>query len=391
MYFQEWASGLPPEPGCCVAMSGRAPGNLLQSPLPEAPNQTSPSQCAVLSVGGDSQTALQQGDMVSASTGSASSISSPDIDGSPSSAGLVPSLSSGGFIASASSGGLVSSPTALVPGGLVQLPAETFPATGPQQVTPTSASPPAAPGFSTQPPQTLMQAPPTIRPRFPFAFDKKVMRPSAELLFNQTRVYQAELMRRASTNTGSRYPCSSISAGQTRAPFNLAVSQFARGPGDIMMASGNRVQPDAAPKLTASVVRRGRASAKGNQILTQVKRESYRSLMCSLCNKMFNSQSGLQRHINTSHKDAKDKPFKCQECGKGFLSERTLKMHTNMHLGVYPYHCQFCNKGFPNQDNLKGHLASHTNVKEFRCEQCGQEFTYRTSLNQHVAKTHHLQ
>ncbi len=145
------------------------------------------------------------------------------------------------------------------------------------------------------------------------------------------------------------------------------------------------LKSQAAKKVKNETIR----SKSDQQTLKQVmKSESYVALYCTLCNKMFTSQSGLQRHINTAHKDPKDKPFKCVSCGKGFLSERTLKTHTNMHLGVYPYHCQYCQKGFPNQDNLKGHLASHTNVKQFRCESCGQEFTYRTSLNQHIAKAH---
>lgn len=235
-------------------------------------------------------------------------------------------------------------------------------------------------GFPPPPSPMSPQALKDSRKPPPFAFSREVRSTTTEFFCNQTRVYQTQVMQRSSANMDR--PCGTHTSltNPDATPLNLALSQFVHAP------TAPQVQAPEFKTLKPAPSSKKSLGAAIDSTLSQIMKSA--ALYCSLCSKTFTTQSGLQRHINTAHKEAKDKPFKCKECGKGFLSERTLKTHTNMHLGVYPYHCQFCNKGFPNQDNLKGHLASHTNIKEFKCGHCGQEFTYRTSLNHHIAKAH---
>jgi len=79
---------------------------------------------------------------------------------------------------------------------------------------------------------------------------------------------------------------------------------------------------------------------------------------------------------------------RCMECGKYYSSVTTLRVHTDMHKGLYPYHCQYCGQGFAATNNLKGHLAKHTGVKAFMCHICKKKFTYGQVLKEHMRKQH---
>ena len=51
-------------------------------------------------------------------------------------------------------------------------------------------------------------------------------------------------------------------------------------------------------------------------------------------------------------------------CSRTFLGAWGLKVHEDIHLGIYPYKCPYCGKGFSSQTNLRGHLVRHTGVRE---------------------------
>ena len=385
VYFQEWPSGLV-VPGCSVEMGGRAanidntPSNILS---PQAPSQNVAPQVP-LAV----NTCPPQAQINILSPGQSSVMSSPSVESISPVAPLVPGIP-------------IQSPSPHLQSPITPIhsPSETVQGTSVPLHSPSASvvgfSPHSTPVSPVADDDTMADP-----PRNPFALGRRLTDPIPEVLYNPSRGFQNQSLRRASTGQ-PQYTTNPSLINPRAAPLNLALPPLSLPnitSGQNLLDSmiiKTEVQSETSlfggiPKTTTSAQKKTtKCESKGDQTLNQViKSEGYVALYCTLCNKMFTSQSGLQRHINTAHKDPKDKPFKCQDCGKGFLSERTLKTHTNMHLGVYPYHCQYCNKGFPNQDNLKGHLASHTNVKEFKCDQCGQEFTYRTSLNQHIAKAH---
>ena len=387
MYFQEWPSGLA-VPDCSVAMGGRAasidntPGNILS---PQAPSQNVTPQVS-LAVNACQQQV--ENNMLSSEQNSV--LPPPGVESiSPAALSLISGAS------------LHSPPTSIQsPPAPLHSPAETRHATSLPLQLPLAAAV-GFPSHSTPISPVVHVSAVIDRQRSSFALSRHVTDPTVEPIYNQPRAYQNQVhgMQRQS-NTQPPYISNSTSKSPGATALNLALSQLGiststrgRSLFDNLVTkskvhAGTSVSESVSKTQTAAH-KKVKADPKGEKLLSQVmKSETYVALYCTMCNKMFASQSGLQRHINTAHKDPKDKPFKCQDCGKGFLSERTLKTHTNMHLGVYPYRCQYCSKGFPNQDNLKGHLASHTNVKEFKCDQCGQEFTYRTSLNQHIAKAH---
>ena len=58
---------------------------------------------------------------------------------------------------------------------------------------------------------------------------------------------------------------------------------------------------------------------------------------CVLCGKQV---SNMKEHIGSVHTADYNKPFKCDHCGKGFVDNRKLRDHMNIHLNVKPYACR---------------------------------------------------
>ena len=79
----------------------------------------------------------------------------------------------------------------------------------------------------------------------------------------------------------------------------------------------------------------------------------------------------------------------CSECNKHFSTETVLKRHVaTMHKGQYLYRCQYCGRGFVSMDSMKGHLVQHTGIKAFACRVCGNNFSYSSTMKVHLKLFH---
>ena len=58
---------------------------------------------------------------------------------------------------------------------------------------------------------------------------------------------------------------------------------------------------------------------------------------CVLCGKEV---ANMKEHMGTMHTADYDKPFKCEQCGKGFPDSTKLRLHKNIHLNLKPYTCR---------------------------------------------------
>ncbi|KAM9847019.1 PR domain zinc finger protein 15 [Aulostomus maculatus] len=116
-------------------------------------------------------------------------------------------------------------------------------------------------------------------------------------------------------------------------------------------------------------------------------REHKRVYRCSLCNKVFQNSSNLNRHIR-SHGD---KLFKCDECDKLFSRKESLKQHISYKHSKnapdleYKYQCNTCEKSFRLENALKFHNC-RTDDKTFQCDICSRFFSTNSNLSKHKKK-----
>ena len=105
------------------------------------------------------------------------------------------------------------------------------------------------------------------------------------------------------------------------------------------------------------------------------------SYTCKECQKSFDGQASLQRHLYNCHHALDMMPYQCEQCKKGFLHKSSYMRHLKQHEGIFNFTCQVCGKGFYNKSDLKGHLVSHGEHQEFTCVYCGRQFAYKQGLH----------
>lgn len=112
---------------------------------------------------------------------------------------------------------------------------------------------------------------------------------------------------------------------------------------------------------------------------------------CDKCDRYFRKIN----HLNTHKvKHLKEYPYKCQQCGKGFVIRRNYDCHVLTHgkgENEWPYECKVCQRRFANPEHLNRHTLIHTeNVtyhakyKVQKCSRCLSTFTDRTEYQRHL-------
>uniref|UniRef100_A0A1Q3F945 Putative transcription factor hamlet n=1 Tax=Culex tarsalis TaxID=7177 RepID=A0A1Q3F945_CULTA len=120
--------------------------------------------------------------------------------------------------------------------------------------------------------------------------------------------------------------------------------------------------------------------------LKGVSREKERPFKCDLCGKAYPAKIHLEGHYSI-HPEYHN--VKCDECPKGFFNERELNCHKrHIHKAEESYiECVTCNKRFKNQNTWRRHQETHGG-RDYCCEQCGKKFKTRNSLKSHLRDIH---
>ena len=109
-----------------------------------------------------------------------------------------------------------------------------------------------------------------------------------------------------------------------------------------------------------------------------------RKYSCRMCKLKANSANELLRHHQKKHGI-----IYCKYCNKAFNNQLSLSRHVYEHTLKRKYVCSICKQSFPFQSQLTYHKRTHRNRRSFFCvfPKCGRQFKNRGDLNRH-ARTH---
>uniref|UniRef100_A0A182R9T1 Zinc finger protein n=1 Tax=Anopheles funestus TaxID=62324 RepID=A0A182R9T1_ANOFN len=123
---------------------------------------------------------------------------------------------------------------------------------------------------------------------------------------------------------------------------------------------------------------------------------SERQQKCCGCRKLFDSEQSLREHCQTVHlpmesspaRSAMDegKPLRCLLCFKRFSSQHLLKEHQRSVNRKYA--CPQCGKRFMTQANLDIHSKCHKNTETYKCCGCRMDFEQELELLVHSQEVH---
>ncbi|XP_076358052.1 uncharacterized protein LOC143250846 [Tachypleus tridentatus] len=125
----------------------------------------------------------------------------------------------------------------------------------------------------------------------------------------------------------------------------------------------------------------------------EIHRGEIKPHQCHQCLKSFSSNHQLTQHIRVH---TGEKPYKCSYCDRRFKQLSHVQQHTRLHTGERPYKCHLsgCGRAFIQLSNLQQHLRNHESQMEraknkpFLCNICGKGFASENSLRTHRAKQH---
>lgn len=113
------------------------------------------------------------------------------------------------------------------------------------------------------------------------------------------------------------------------------------------------------------------------------------SFKCYKCNTAYKTAAILQRHTLLNHKPT----HFCEHCGKKFLNKQGVDRHinsTHRQLSPLEFQCVKCSASFDTMDKMEDHLVVHyTNPSSiFNCNHCSRSFSSFLAKKKHIELEH---
>ena len=124
----------------------------------------------------------------------------------------------------------------------------------------------------------------------------------------------------------------------------------------------------------------------------QVHNPNRPKIRCDLCTKSFTRQDSLDAHVKAAH--SKLRPYVCtyEGCNKAYSNSSQLLQHSRLHTGGKPYQCSFCDKSFAFANEHKEHVRDvHTDTTAHKCSYCHKVFSSEEELSLHKTKEHRVE
>lgn len=122
-----------------------------------------------------------------------------------------------------------------------------------------------------------------------------------------------------------------------------------------------------------------------SKIVEDYEDEENGKFQCSKCQRVFDTETKMRRHIFIQHNPEE---MECFHCFAKYDSMLHFERHVATHFTRNEYLCDFCPTMFNRVSGLLDHLAKHKSERQrFTCTACGKVLANRLSFTIHQ-RTH---